>query len=249
ELVVTESVINTNCGVEDGEISLTVTGGNGNYQYTWIPNVSTSDVATGLGVGTYSVVVTDSLGCSASVSATIVSATTFGLDAYPDVTTIDVGESVDLNIEVEPGIVVTSVSWTPSTGLNCTDCEAPTASPTETTVYYVTVIDENGCMATDSVIVVVNFPCGELFVPTIFSPNGDGLNDLECVMGSCVTSIDFTIFDRWGEVVFATKDKNECWDGMFRDKPAQTGVYVYKLKATLVSGEIVNQSGNINLTR
>ena len=249
QLVATASVLDANCGEADGEISLNVTGGNGNYTYNWNPSGGTGSIATGLPIGTYTVTVTDALGCNTSVSATVLTLVSFNLDASPEVSSIDPGENVGLTLTVEPGVTATTINWTPPTGLSCTDCNNPVASPTVTTTYYVMVISDEGCVAVDSVTVIVNDPCGELFVPTIFSPNGDGLNDLECVMGSCVHSIDFTIYNRWGEAVFHSKDVSQCWDGTFRGRPVQTGVYVYKLEAMLVTGETVRESGNINVTR
>ncbi|MBX2947663.1 MAG: gliding motility-associated C-terminal domain-containing protein [Crocinitomicaceae bacterium] len=249
QLVATASVSDANCGEADGEVSLNVSGGNGNYTYSWDPVVSTGNVATGLPIGTYTVNIADALGCTTSVTATVLTLVSFNLDAAPAVSSIEPGDNVGLTLTIEPGVVATTISWTPPTGLSCTDCDNPVASPTVTTTYHVMVISDEGCVAVDSVTVIVTQPCGELFVPTIFSPNGDGLNDLECVMGSCVHSIDFTIYNRWGEAVFHSKDPSQCWDGTFRGKPVQTGVYVYKLEAMLVTGETVRESGNINVTR
>jgi len=249
ELIVTLSETDTDCGQSNGEITTNATGGTGTYSYVWTPNGETTSSITGLNVGNYSVTVTDANGCLASATGTINTSTTFGLDATPAQSTIEAGGSVNLEIEVENGITIGTIDWTPTSGLSCTDCPNPTASPSQTTTYYVTVVDVNGCSATDSLIVTVKQPCGELYVPTIFSPNGDQMNDLECVMGSCVVSIDFTIFDRWGEIVFHTKDRDNCWDGNFRGKPVQSGVYVYKLVATLENGDTVKESGNINVVR
>lgn len=89
--------------------------------------------------------------------------------------------------------------------------------------------------------------CGDVFFPTIFSPNGDGLNDEQCVFGNCIESIYWAVYNRWGEKVFETEDKTACWDGTFRGKSLNTGVYVYKLKAVLINGEIIKQSGNLSI--
>ncbi len=91
--------------------------------------------------------------------------------------------------------------------------------------------------------------CGDVFVPTGFSPNNDGQNDLECVLGNCISQLQFSIFDRWGEKVFETTDQRQCWDGTYRGKLMNTGIYVYYLKATLQNGDIVEKKGNINLIR
>ena len=97
--------------------------------------------------------------------------------------------------------------------------------------------------------ILINDECGEFFVPTAFSPNNDGQNDLECVYGKCIESLLFSIYDRWGEKVFETTDQKQCWDGTYRGKPMNTGVFVYYLQATFDSGESVKKKGNIGLVR
>lgn len=98
-------------------------------------------------------------------------------------------------------------------------------------------------------LTITDIICGDLFFPTIFSPNGDGLNDEQCLLGNCIQSARWTVYNRWGEKVFETEDKNACWDGTFRGNPLNTGVYVYKLTAVLLNGEIVNQKGNLTIVR
>ena len=248
-LIVSENVVHATCGASDGEISLMVSGGNGGYVFTWNPNVSTTSTASNLPAGVYDILVTDGSGCSSGISAEVENSVGFYLEATPETTLIDLGGSVGLTLDVEPGIIVDHITWTPPDGLSCTDCTDPVASPVVTTTYVVAVTSTDGCVSYDTVTVMVRQPCGEIFVPTIFSPNEDGLNDLECVMGGCIVSLDFTIYNRWGEVVFTSDNQSDCWDGTFRGKPVQTGVYVYKLKATISTGESISQSGNINVTR
>lgn len=248
-LSVTEIINHASCGADDGSIALAVSGGNGGYSYIWTPNVSSTNVASNLAIGNYSVLITDALGCSVSRSFNVQTGATFHLEASPEISIINAGESVGLTVDVDPNITVDAVTWTPTGGLSCTSCYNPTASPSTSTTYYVTVIDENGCIASDSVTVIVREPCGELFIPTIFSPNDDGQNDFECVMGGCILTLEFTIYNRWGEVVFTTDNQANCWDGTFRGKPVQTGVYVYKLNATLSTGDSISESGNINVIR
>jgi gliding motility-associated-like protein len=86
-------------------------------------------------------------------------------------------------------------------------------------------------------------------VPQIFSPNGDGLNDFLHVLGYGLEKVVFIVYNRWGEKVFETTDPNIGWDGTFRGKEAQSGVYVYYMKAALSTSEIIEQSGDITLVR
>lgn len=91
--------------------------------------------------------------------------------------------------------------------------------------------------------------CGEMFVPTAFSPDGNGENDMECVYGKCVDELYFAIYDRWGEKVFETTDMTQCWDGTYRGKQMNTAVFVFYMKARLTDGEEVVKKGNISLLR
>jgi gliding motility-associated-like protein len=112
--------------------------------------------------------------------------------------------------------------------LDCTDCLSPTASPEITTTYVVSVT-ENGCTTQDLVTIgVVYTPV--VFVPNIFSPNADGNNDVLYVRGQGFRSMSFMVYDRWGERVFESTDKNIGWDGTFRGKKMNPAVFVYYLK-------------------
>ncbi|HRH39749.1 MAG TPA: gliding motility-associated C-terminal domain-containing protein, partial [Flavobacteriales bacterium] len=139
--------------------------------------------------------------------------------------------------------------WSPATGLSCTNCQSPTASPTDTTVYCVVVTDVNQCTDTACVRILVEAPCGEVFVPTAFSPDASGKNDRQCVYGDCISSMAFAIYDRWGKEVFSSTDPKVCWDGTFNGKAVNPAVFVYRLTATLTNGESVERSGNITLLR
>jgi gliding motility-associated-like protein len=112
--------------------------------------------------------------------------------------------------------------------------------------------DTNGCIVTDTILItVMDVICEDpyIFVPNAFSPNGDGLNDILYVRGHVLATIDFAVYDRWGEKLFETKDKNTGWDGTFRGKPCEPGVYVYYLDATCIGGARYYHKGNITLIR
>ena len=88
-----------------------------------------------------------------------------------------------------------------------------------------------------------------LFVPTAFSPNGDGNNDILQILGEGIVSMNFVIYDRWGQRVFQTNDPADFWDGTFGGKELNSAVFAYKLYAVLLDGEEISQSGNITLMR
>jgi gliding motility-associated-like protein len=109
-------------------------------------------------------------------------------------------------------------------------------------------VNQRGCIATDTVLVEVNEKCGDIFVPSGFTPNNDGTNDILRVRGNCIKELDFKVFDRWGELVFQTSDQTIGWDGTFKGKPALAGVYVYYINA-VVKGANINSQGNTTLIR
>lgn len=247
-LIVQETIIDYDCGFSMGSINLTSSGGTPNYSYTWIPAVSTTNEAIDLLEGTYQVIITDANACTKSLLYTIENLNTplFGLSATPS--TIDVGNSTTIIMDTLPGLLIDSVSWSPTESLSCSNCYDPIAIPSETTWYYATIYLAEGCSYTDSILITVEKPCAQLFVPTIFSPNGDGLNDFQCVRGTCISTLEYIIFNRWGEIVFRTTHQDNCWDGTFRGDKVQTGTYFYKLNVVLEDGTEHLQSGNLTVT-
>jgi len=89
-----------------------------------------------------------------------------------------------------------------------------------------------------------------LALPNAFSPNGDGENDVLRVLGSqYVQNIELRIYNRWGQQVFYTNQKEQGWDGTFKGQPAPLGVYAYTLQAILQNGEVIHKKGNVTLKR
>ena len=131
--------------------------------------------------------------------------------------------------------------------MSCDTCATTTASPSSTTTYTLT-ITINGCTSTDTVTVFVEEECGELFVPNVFSPNGDGANDSLKIYGGCIKELEFVIYDRWGEIVFQTTDPTIAWDGTLNGKLLDAAVFVYYLNAT-VKGKAIKKHGNITLVK
>lgn len=86
-------------------------------------------------------------------------------------------------------------------------------------------------------------------VPTAFSPNGDGKNDVLLVRGTGIRNIDFRIFNRWGQLVFETNDQRRGWDGTFGGKPVEMDACAYVLKVIYLDGTEQQQQGNITILR
>ena len=108
----------------------------------------------------------------------------------------------------------------------------------------------NGCAGTTrTYIITVNPLNKDVFVPNVFSPNGDGKNDILFVYGNYINKLEMRIFNQWGEQVRVIKNRMEGWDGTQRGKAQPVGVYVYVLQAELSDGRKVNLKGSITLIR
>jgi gliding motility-associated-like protein len=143
-----------------------------------------------------------------------------------------------------------SYSWLPVSNLTNPLSASPVATPSGTTLYTVTGTNSNGCTNTATVTVLADFSDRSLFqLANAFSPNGDGLNDcFGLKYFGPVTKLQFIIYNRWGEVVFATTNAADCWDGTFKGKPCDPGNFVYYVKANSNCGN-TEKKGNLVLVR
>ena len=127
-----------------------------------------------------------------------------------------------------------------------------TVSPEQTTTYLLTVTNDSGCTDTAYVTVIVEDEIieGELFIPNIFSPNGDGSNDVFYVRGTGFSGFQLIIYNRWGEKVFETTENTAGWDGTYKEEPLNPGVFVYYVFASYTTdGSEVTKKGNITLIK
>ena len=213
--------------------------------YNWSTTATTQTINATTANNPINVTVTDASGCTGTSSVNVTESTNPIATISPNITII-YGSSTTL--QAGGGDIY---NWLPdtTTTLSCTNCDSPVASPLSTTTYCMLVTNSNGCTDSACVKVEVNLECGEVFVPSGFSPNGDGKNDILYVRGNCIKTMDFRIFNRWGEKVFESTDHNIGWDGNYKGKPCDTDVFVYYLKAETVTGLKVNTKGNITLMK
>jgi gliding motility-associated-like protein len=244
QIMLSETITDEDCGQLNGSIVTSVSGGTGPYTYAWTGSASTTGTASNLDDGDYDLTVTDANGCSVSDSYEVEQIGSLTVNATPGSVSIDEGTSVPIT-----ATGATTYVWAPPTGLSCADCANPIATPTVTTIYQVTGTDANGCSGMATVTIFVSPLCGEVFVPTIFSPNDDNGNDLLCAFGNCFETVQFAIYNRWGQKVFETDDLQVCWDGFYKGQPVNPDAFVYKLNGKLITGEVIEQSGNIQVVR
>jgi gliding motility-associated-like protein len=166
-----------------------------------------------------------------------------------DMEIINVGGSTTLNASSysSGGLYY---NWTPNLGLSSNSQGIIQASPQVSTSYIVQITNGIGCKDYDTILVKVEKICGEVFIPTAFSPNNDGINDFAKVLNNdCIKNMSFSIFDRWGTRVFFSDDPKKYWDGTYKGTSMDSGIFIYHFDGILVDETKVNLKGNISLIR
>jgi gliding motility-associated-like protein len=171
----------------------------------------------------YFVIGTDTNGCSDTAMLSIYVFPPASLDAGVDeIFDFAIG-SPTLNPSI-PGNG--TFFWSPTTGLSCTNCLNPVATPEVTTTYYLTFTDIYGCTYVDSVTVYVS---PSLFIPNAFTNNADGFNDYFQVFARNLSKFEIQVFNRWGQLIFESTDPTQLWDGTYKGIKCEIGVYVWKV--------------------
>jgi gliding motility-associated-like protein len=113
------------------------------------------------------------------------------------------------------------------------------AMPTVSTLYKVKGTDGFGCSNYDSVLVdFAAVGASGYFMPNAFTPNHDGVNDCFGIrFWGVIKELEFSIYNRWGEMVFFTKNPSDCWDGTYKGVPQDPAVFVYMIKAETICGD------------
>jgi gliding motility-associated-like protein len=144
-------------------------------------------------------------------------------------------------------------SWSPSTGLSATDIPNPVAifdEEDESIRYRVLAYNEAGCVDSAFITVKVFKTLPSVFVPTAFTPNGDGRNDILKPIAAGMQRLDFFgIYNRWGQLVFSTSINGKGWDGTLSGTPQGSGTYVWMVKAVDFTGTSYLEKGTVTLIR
>jgi len=139
--------------------------------------------------------------------------------------------------------------WSPNDGIvSCGNCANAVVQPTVTTTYTVTGTDVNGCTGTSSVTITIDNNYA-IFIPSAFSPNGDGENDVLYVRGRGIKELKFLIFNAWGEKVFESVSPSIGWDGKRHGIDLNSGVFVYQVSGEFYNGQSFKQKGDVTLIR
>jgi gliding motility-associated-like protein len=165
---------------------------------------------------------------------------------------LDLGDSATIypgdSYQINPQTNCIYFQWYPPLGLSNVNLSNPVANPDVNTTYYVQATTESGCKINDSFRVHVD-PTSTVAIPNAFSP-GASVNSRFYVIRQGIVSLNyFHIFDRWGNMVYDSKNIDDGWDGTYKGKPQPFGVYVYEFEAVNVNGAVFKRHGNVTLIR
>ena len=246
------------CEDEEGVITITNNDDSQQLMYQWSP---TDQIVSGANTDqitilltqntTFEVLITNMDGCQWTETATVI------LSAFePDVIltadpmNILLGQTTQLEVNQDPDY---DYEWTNGETLDQDDIYNPIATPEdEITTYAVTVTNENGCTDVASLDINVTLPncdVSDVFVPNLFSPNGDNFNDNWVIESNFIDNITISVYDRWGEEVFQTKDQYPGWDGTYEGELLEPDVYGYWLDIECINGFKYTTQGNVTLMR
>jgi len=175
----------------------------------------------------------------------------------PNSVQLELGQYYTMRPEIHiPPVLVKGFNWSPPRDLSCVDCLNPALTATQNRFYRVRMTDVFGCQQEAQIKVAVVQEL-KVFVPSAFSPNNDGHNDILQVYADReqVRRIkNLRIFNRWGTLVFSASDipPNDPafgWDGRSKGKMLRSGVYLYVLELDLVNGNSKQLSGDVSLIR
>ncbi|MFL5764854.1 MAG: PKD domain-containing protein [Bacteroidia bacterium] len=241
-----------------GSVPLTASGG---FAYSWspAPSLNNSSIANPTAspavTTTYTVNVStvNSLGdtciIALTTTVTVISPGALTLTATADQDSIFEGSSTVIHAITDTTL---TILWNPANTLSNASSYNPTASPSATTTYTVTIIDSTGCPRTATITIYVkSTKCNpaDVFVPNAFTPNNDGENDILYVRGNMISNLYFAVYNRWGQLVFETTDQHVGWDGTYNGMKADPAVFAWYLRAKCYNGDELKKQGNTTLIR
>ena len=242
-------------GEDDGAVVIdTVIGGVGPFLFSFGDN--NSYAATNqfgrLEAGTYPISIQDVNGCAWSTEITLDQPNEFVVSLGED-QEILLGDSLRLfGAFSNP---VDTFFWSDTSFLSCNNCVDPFVKPENTSQVILTAIDENGCESLDILLLSVDKE-RKIYIPSAFSPNGDGQNDRFTIYGgNGIVEVEYLqVFNRWGALVFEERAfpvnaEPLGWNGSFKGDPAENGVYIYQMKVVFVDGFEMLYQGDVTIMR
>jgi len=226
----------------------------GGISYQWTPstflsatNIANPNVLNPTATTRYIVAVRDVVGCPKPAFDTVIVNVDPPLipDAGPSDTTVVLGEPMFLN-----GTGGNTYLWQPNRWLSNAAVANPTALPEDNIIYQLLVTSISGCQASDSIRIRLYKVPPSFYVPSGFTPNNDGKNDLiKPILLGMKTLQYFRVYNRWGKLLFYTTQKGAGWDGTFKGNPQDPGTYVWMASGATFTGEVIVRKGYAVLIR
>lgn len=245
----------TICFGERTNLTATIVGD----RFTWSPtntliNANTLSPTAGPTQTTnYIITATNTSGCLKPVSDTIVVGVVplFNVNAGRD-TFVVINQPLQFNALVQDTSRKTFM-WTPSLGLNNPNIYNPIGvynASIDSVTYLVTVTTPENCVSRDNIKVRILKNDPDLYIPSAFTPNTDGRNDVFRPICIGITTLDyFNVYNRWGQLLFTTNQIGKGWDGTFAGINQPAGTYVYTAKGTDFLGKSIIKQGTVVLIR
>ncbi|MGE0569161.1 MAG: T9SS type B sorting domain-containing protein, partial [Bacteroidia bacterium] len=240
------AVVGGTFNICEGEtVRLNANGGN---NYSWLPTQGlenpsvASPYASPKFTTIYTVNVTNSGNCGATGTVII------NVNPTPKV---DAGEDFVVNLD-EPmylnGSGEGTLTWISGEGILCKVCPNTQIMPNNSGNYVIEAVTPFGCKSQDEVHVVVTKD-HNVYIPNIFTPNDDGVNDVFLVYGTGIVEIEMIIFDRWGEKLFTSTDQLKGWTGYYKGELSKNDAYVYKITYKALDGKKYTKTGHVTLMK
>lgn len=220
----------------------------GSNTYRWGPSAGLSNslisnpYASPKETTTYTVRVSDGGYCESTATVLVEVFDTPTVNAGPDMV-YNVDEPIYLNARGTG-----TLSWILGEGIMCKDCPDTQIMPQNSGCYQVMAVGKHGCKSIDEVCIEITKD-GTIYIPNVFTPNYDGLNDMFLVYGTGLTKVEMIIFDRWGEKLYTSSEQLKGWDGTHNDEECKQDVYTYLVNYTGLDGKKHTKTGHVTLLR
>lgn len=220
----------------------------GGNTYMWLPTngVSASDVAdiyvTPESSTIYTAYVSNNGNCGSTATVLV------KVNPLP---TLSAGDDFAANLDEPMYLNATTngnITWVIGDGIQCATCPITQIFPKKSGCYVAEAVSANGCKVRDEICVEVTTDYN-IYIPNVFTPNGDGNNDVFMVYGTGITKLEINIFDRWGEKLFTSTNQKEGWDGTYKGVMSKQDAYTYMIIYTGLDGKKVEKTGHVTLLK
>jgi gliding motility-associated-like protein len=223
--------------------------------FSWSPSLnminatSLSPLVAPAKTTTYQLMVQDTLGCPKKViDSIVVQVSPKAVVRAGNDTAINVNQPLQLN-----AVGASNYQWFPITGLSDPLIANPVAqlgNNIDSIIYRVRADNGNACFGEDFIKVWVYKGGPDLYIPSGFTPNGDGKNDLLRPIPIGIAQLNyFMIYNRWGQLIFSTNEIGKGWNGMYNGEPQPVGTYIFQAEGKDFTGKIIYKKGSAVLIR